>query len=536
MSDLNIATLHWLNDLTAQGILTTDADLRIQGWNRWLEIHSGHNAGGVIGRHLLELYPSLMERRLDSWYRSALNGQVTVLAQRLHHYLLPMPPSESQSGFAQMQQSARIAPLISEGRIIGTITVIEDVTERERREGELRRKIAALEALHEVSRGILSLNLPECLQRLVHTTAQLIHAPLVAVILRAEERLQVEACTCEPELLTDERVNAPTSIAAAVVRSGQALFIPDLTTRQTLLPLDPQSRCIITTPLIVDSNVIGALAIEAPNPHAFSKDDQFQVALLATQAAIGIRNAQLYREAQEAIRVRETFLSVASHELKTPLTSMLGYTEVLRRRAARENSMNERDKHTLQVIVSQAERLNRMVAALLDLSRIQTGQLSIERAPLDLCALAQRVVDEIQPTLSRHTVTLSAPDEPLVLEGDELRLEQVLQNLIQNAAKYSPVSDAIEVRVEQRDAIACIQVIDQGIGIPFDAMPQLFGRFYRADNAQLQHISGIGVGLYVVKEIMDLHGGTVEVTSQEGSGSIFTICLPLVRPALNLRA
>src|SRR5262245_50035996 len=104
MNDLNKATLQWLNDLTAQGIFTTDAHLRIQGWNRWLENHSGYHAAHVIGRDLLELYPELVERRLDQWYRQALNGQVMVLAQRLHGYLLPMPLRDSGSGFAQMQQ------------------------------------------------------------------------------------------------------------------------------------------------------------------------------------------------------------------------------------------------------------------------------------------------------------------------------------------------------------------------------------------------------------------------------------------------
>lgn len=528
MSDLNAATLQWLNDLTAQGILTTDSELRIQGWNRWLEIHSGYPATEVVGRPLLELYPDLLTRRMDQWYLSALNGRVTVLAQRLHHYLLPLPPSESQAGFTWMQQSARIAPLIAGGQIVGTITVIEDVTEREAREAELREQIATLEAIQEVSRGILSLNLPECLQRLVETTATLVQGPLVAVVLRQDERLQVEACTY-PSLPAEERLNTPSSIAAAVVRSGQPLFIDDLTAKYALMPLDPTSRCVIATPLIVDSIVIGALLIEAPTPGAFSKDDQRQVTLLATQAAIGIRNAQLYREAQDAVRIRETFLSVASHELKTPLTSLLGYAQVLQRRTAREHTLNERDQRTLHVIATQAERMNRMVAALFDLSRIQTGQLSIKQAPLDLCSLAQRVTNEIQPTLDRHVLTLDVPDEPLIVDGDELRLEQVLLNLIQNAIKYSPASELIRVRVEQRDGHGCIEVSDQGIGIPQGALPQLFQRFYRADNAQLQHISGMGVGLYVVKEIMDLHGGTVEVSSQEGAGSSFTICLPLMK-------
>jgi signal transduction histidine kinase len=527
MNDLNKATLQWLNDLTAQGIFTTDANLRIQGWNRWLENHSGYHAPQVIGRDLLALYPQLVERRLDQWYRQALNGHVMVLAQRLHGYLLPMPLGDSGSGFAQMQQSARIAPLTAEGRIIGTITLIEDVTEREAREAALQHQIAALEALHDVSSAILSLDLPECLQRLVETTAMLVRAPTVAVVLRYDDRLHVEARTAGLHEIDNARVNLSNSTALAVIRSGQPLFLADLAARQSLTPLNPDSRSVMATPLIADSRVIGGLIIEAPTPDAFSRVDQTQVMMLATQAAIGIRNAQLYREAQEAIHARDTFLSIASHELKTPLTTLLGNAQMLQRRVTSERSLNERDTRTIGVISAQATRLNRMVAALLDLSRIQTGQLSIEREPLDLCQLAQRVMDEIQPMLDQHTIALNTPDEPLVIEGDELRLEQVVQNLIQNAVKYSPAGSSIQVQVQRQRHTACLQVIDEGIGIPEDALPQLFTRFYRASNVQEQHISGMGVGLHIVKEIIELHQGQVAVTSQEGHGSTFSVCLPL---------
>jgi signal transduction histidine kinase len=155
------------------------------------------------------------------------------------------------------------------------------------------------------------------------------------------------------------------------------------------------------------------------------------------------------------------------------------------------------------------------------------GQLSIVRAPLDLSALVRRVVAEIQLTLERHTIDYGDPGVALWVEGDELRLEQVLHNLIGNAVKYSPAGGAITVQVEQRESCACAIVQDQGIGIPVNSLPQLFTRFYRADNVNPHNISGMGIGLFVVKEIITLHGGTVEVASQESQGSTFTICLPL---------
>jgi signal transduction histidine kinase len=167
-----------------------------------------------------------------------------------------------------------------------------------------------------------------------------------------------------------------------------------------------------------------------------------------------------------------------------------------------------------------------MVAALLDISRLEQGKLTIERSPVDLCALVKRVVEEVQPGLTAHTVECVSPDESIMIEADELRLEQVLQNLISNAVKYSLTGGLVRVRVEQRGTIACIAVIDQGMGIPAEDIPHLFERFYRASNTDEQHVSGMGIGLYIVKEIVSLHNGNVEVESTVGSGSSFTVCLP----------
>ncbi|HKP11002.1 MAG TPA: PAS domain-containing protein, partial [Blastocatellia bacterium] len=140
---LKEAALRWFNDLSAQGILITDAELNIQSWNHWLEIHSGLSAAEMMGRNLLEAYPDLVGRRLDEYYRDALAGQVRILSQRLHGHLLPMPPEDGDVPFKQMQQSARIAPLIEDDQVIGTITVINDVTERVTREDALVQLLAS---------------------------------------------------------------------------------------------------------------------------------------------------------------------------------------------------------------------------------------------------------------------------------------------------------------------------------------------------------------------------------------------------------
>ncbi|GAB4209996.1 MAG: hypothetical protein OHK0022_42140 [Roseiflexaceae bacterium] len=230
---------------------------------------------------------------------------------------------------------------------------------------------------------------------------------------------------------------------------------------------------------------------------------------------------------EEAIRTRDVFFSVAAHELKTPLAAMMGQTQLLQRRTLREQTLNERDQQSLSVILAQTRRLSNLVVALLDVSRLQQGHLPLEVGSHGLGELVRRVVDEIQPTLERHTLRVYE-DGPLPpVACDALRLEQALHNLISNAVKYSPAGGEVAIRLGRDGDSATIAVSDQGIGIPSDALPRLFAQFYRAPNAEHQHISGLGIGLYVVREIMTLHGGTVSVSSNEGQGSTFTLHLPL---------
>jgi signal transduction histidine kinase len=232
-------------------------------------------------------------------------------------------------------------------------------------------------------------------------------------------------------------------------------------------------------------------------------------------------------ELAQAVQVRDQFLAVASHDLKTPLTVLLGHTQALQRRTASQGTLSERDQRAVQTINEQAKRLHSLIEALLDISRVQAGRLSIQREPMDVCTLVRRVVQEVEPTLDLHTIRFDGFEESLFIAGDALRLEQVFQNLLHNAIKYSPSGGLITVQIERRADRACVTVSDQGIGIPEEAHAHLFQQFYRAGNVEEQHIKGLGIGLYIVNEVVTLHDGTVEVVSREGVGSTFRVYLPL---------
>jgi PAS domain S-box-containing protein len=365
----------------------------------------------------------------------------------------------------------------------------------------------------------------------------------IALLSEDGDALEVISATGYPVHVLDSwrrfSLSQPIPLAEAV-RSKTMIMIEspaELAERYPQLgqPALPESYAWAAIPLLVEGRVSGALGLSFGQARKFSIDERAFLLTLASQCAQALERARLYEaerqaraQAEAAVRLRDQFLSIAAHELKTPLTSLLGYAQLFQRRTLRAGSLGEADQRALGVIVAQSLRLNRMIAALLDTARIENGQLSINRAPLDLCELARRVVEEARDQAEEHPLEITCQPEQLLIEGDDLRLEQVLQNLIQNAIKYSPPGAPVAVRIERQGAYASVAVADRGIGIPEAARARLFQRFYRAPNVDERQISGMGIGLFVVKEIVMLHDGTVDVESIEGQGSMFTIRLPLV--------
>ncbi len=271
-----------------------------------------------------------------------------------------------------------------------------------------------------------------------------------------------------------------------------------------------------------------------------------QVALIAAGQSMLARQAALQaqtlaqtleatrRDLQKAILLRDQFLSIAAHELRTPLTALLGYLQVLQRRVAKEPDFNPRNLDTISAVTAQARRLSKLTASLFDLARIQTGMLNVEHRPVDLSRLVRQLAEEMRPTLEKHTLLLEAIQEGIIIEGDDMRLEQALQNLLDNAVKYSPEGGDITIRVATDGQLAHISVSDKGMGIPQDAIPKLFDRFYRAGNVNPRNISGMGIGLYLVNDVVLQHKGSIQVNSNETQGTTFTIHLPLPRDTTSL--
>jgi signal transduction histidine kinase/DNA-binding response OmpR family regulator len=288
-------------------------------------------------------------------------------------------------------------------------------------------------------------------------------------------------------------------------------------------------RSYLAVPVISRSGeVIGGLFFGHAEPGVFTERIERIVGALAAQAAIGIDNARLYEQAQQAIQVRDEFFSVAAHELRTPLTSLHATIQLLERRLQRGLlPPSESLSQSLQVLVTQSTKLGQLIGQLLDISRLDHGGLSLELQTVDLAILVSGVANMLQARSEKHQIVVRVPSS-LVIEADPVRLEQVVTNLLDNAIKYSPGGGYIEVEMDRAGPdYAQIRVTDQGLGIPTDRRERIFERFYQAHTGL--KVQGLGLGLYVSKQIIERHGGQISVESPPEGGTRFLIQLPVGR-------
>lgn len=278
-----------------------------------------------------------------------------------------------------------------------------------------------------------------------------------------------------------------------------------------------EGRAIMVVPVL--GNTVFVAVRDATQP--FTREEQQVVINFAYQLGIAADNARLFESQQEALQVKDQFLSIVSHELRTPLTTIKGYSQMLRRKLG-SDPVNERYAANID---AQVTRLTRLVDDLLDVTRFSRGQFELKFSPTDLRPMLEDVVTRFRIVAPRHTFNLELDDSPLTGEWDHDRLEQVLNNLLSNAVKYSPDAGTVTVRAMRRGDSVEVRVRDTGIGIDEENQRHLFERFYRA-GGDANDIKGLGLGLYVTQRIVDAHHGHISVQSAVGEGSEFTVVLP----------
>ena len=284
---------------------------------------------------------------------------------------------------------------------------------------------------------------------------------------------------------------------------------------------------LMCVPLPVRDRILGAITLaSSESGRRFGPEDLAFAQDLAARASVAIENARLYREAREAVRARDEFLSIASHELKTPLTTLQLQIQGLARKlkSSPEDPVFQGLAARVGTSERQVERLTGLINNLLDISRITAGRLELDLEPLDLSAVAREAAARFRDDLARAGCALEIrADGACHGEWDRLRLEQVVMNLLSNAAKYG-AGRPIEIEVDGGETTARFSIRDHGIGIPAEHQSRIFERFERAVSDR--HYGGLGLGLWIVRQIVDAFGGPIEVESRVGEGSTFTVLLP----------
>jgi signal transduction histidine kinase len=404
----------------------------------------------------------------------------------------------------------------------------------------LERRVSVLERILRISQILTStLQLEPLLQTITQAATELTDTEAGSIMLvdknTGELRFEAAIGSKREEV---KRVTVPLegSIAGWIVREGKPLLIPDVRQdprfyTQVDETTDFETRSILGVPLQVKGKVIGVLeALNKTGAGIFTQDDVQTLSTLAAHAAIAIENARLvteirkaYEELSELDRLKSDFVAIASHELQTPLTVILGYASFLKEEATGAAS------EQLDAVLRSAFRLRSLIDDMINLRHIETGETELELEQLSLNELVATITAEFASLAEarKQNVSIKLASQPPMMEADRQKLHLLLANLLSNAIKFTPEGGRIEVEVETKGNEVWVSVRDTGIGIPPREQERIFDRFYQVEPSLTRRFGGMGLGLSIAKGMVDLHGGRIWVESVEGMGSSFTFALPL---------
>ena len=470
----------------------------------------------------------------------------------------------------ELHISLTISPIRDEtGTIVGASKIARDITARKQAEAErallfLREREAREEAetLNYVARSVAGeLDLQKLVQTITDAGTKLTGANFGAffynLVNEQGESYVLYTLSGAPREAF-EKFGLPRNTAIfehtfhgrGIVRSDDILQHPEYGKSAPHYGM-PKGHLPVRSYLAVpvtsrNGEVLGGLFFGHSEPGIFTERDERIGAGIASQAAVAIDNAQLFmtvqkelaqrKQAEEALREtdrrKDEFLAMLAHELRNPLAPIRNAAQVLKL----VGPADANQRWAREVIERQTQHLTRLVDDLLDVSRITRGKVTLQREPLNLTTIIHRAVETSRPLIDtrKHLLTITLPAEPLYVEGDLTRLVQVVGNLLNNAAKFTEEGGQIQLEVSQENGQAVIRVRDNGIGLTEDLIPHVFDLFTQADRSLDRSQGGLGIGLTLVRNLVEMHGGTVEAKSEgPGQGSEFTIWLPLMQEATN---
>ena len=540
LDDITARHLAKVVESSDDAIVSKDLNSIITSWNPGAERIFGYTAAEAVGKSIRMLIPAELQDEEDLVLGKIKKGE------RVDHY----ETVRQRKDGTRIAISLTVSPILDDrGQVIGASKIARDISEAQRLLAQAREHAANTSKLSEVGALVAStLDREAVLEKVTDTARELTHAQFAAFFYNVRDQHTGDAYLlytlsgAPREAFSKFPHPRATALFGPTFRGEQPVRIDDVTTDPRYGQNEPYYgmppghlpvRSYLAVPVKgLDGHVIGGLFFGHAHAGCFTEQHERLAVGIAAWASVALENARLYSEAQDANRMKDDFLAVLSHELRTPLNAILGYARLLRG-GMLEGELSER---ALETVERNSRWLAQIVDDVLDVSRIVSGKIRLDVQTVELPAVIENAVATIRPAAEAKGVavqTLLDPRAPAV-SGDPDRLQQVVWNLLSNAVKFTPRGGRVQVRLQRVNSHVEIVVSDTGAGIRLDFLPFVFERFRQADAGPARKTGGLGLGLSIVRHIIEMHGGTVEAESAgEGEGSTFTIRLPFVsvRPA-----
>jgi PAS domain S-box-containing protein len=511
-------------------IATKTLDGIVTSWNPAAERMFGWSADEIIGRSIRLLIPDELQSEEDVVLARLRAGQ------SIEHY----ETVRQRKDGSRLSISLTVSPIRNEaGEIVGASKIARDVTEQVRLRAEAREHAEISERISQV--GVLlasTLDRDAVVQRVTDTARELTQADIAAFLYHVrdgdtDDARMLHAFSGPAAERLSPRPRAPAMLELPF-HGDVPLRLDDLSADARFGGTGPFAgipltiRGYLAVPVKGQHGlVLGGLFFGHSQPGTFTERHQRLAEGIAGWASVALENARLLIEARAANRMKDEFLAVLSHELRTPLNAIVGYSRLLRGGIL----SGEKVARGLETLERNASWLTQIVEDVLDVSRIVAGKIRLDVQPVHLPLVVDNAVATVQPAADNKGVRIQTILDPRVgpVSGDPDRLQQVVWNLLTNAVKFTPRDGRVQVRLERVASHIEITVSDTGVGIRADFLPFVFERFRQAETAMTRKTGGLGLGLAIVRHLVEMHGGAVEVASPgEGGGSTFRVRLPLM--------
>jgi PAS domain S-box-containing protein len=516
-------------------IVSKTLDGTIRSWNAGAERLFGFTAAEAIGRHISLIIPEdkLAEEAdiLDRLRRG----------RRIDHF----ETVRVAKGGRKVDISLTVSPLADrDGKIFGASKVARDISARKRAESELRSQDARLRLLWETAAVLLTTDKPDTM---LHGVFEKIagylglDAYLNFMVEETGDGLRLESWEgVQPDDVdTLLRIAMGQNICGTVARDRKSIAAARIQ-----LGDDPATaterrlgfRAYACFPLIIDGRLLGTLAFATRSKDELAADDLEFLETICRYVTAAYERVYLIGRLRNTDHRKDEFLATLAHELRNPLAPIRNALEIMRVNGGDRSAVEQASR---QMIERQLEQMVRLVDDLLDVSRITRGKLELRKTRVELAAVVKSAVETSRPLIdtARHALTIELPRQPVFLHADPVRLAQVFANLLNNAARYMDQGGRILLKAERIGTQLVVRVKDEGVGIPADALPRIFDMFAQVDETQARSRAGLGIGLTLVKRLVELHGGDVEAHSEgAGRGAELIVRLPVAGAAAAPRA